>query len=216
MSNISTHHRFQDLTGQSYGQLTVKSFAGFLGKMKRPHWHCLCTCGKESIVASGNLKKSVGCRYCCRRLRPDYHGKRNTREWSAWNSMIRRCTNPTNKVYEYYGARGITVCERWLSSFPCFLEDMGPCPSGLTLDRIDCDGNYEPGNCRWATRQTQSRNRRTSHMITHNGLTMCLSEWSQRTGLSHTTILSRLRRGWSVAEALDTPLGVRTRYRQPS
>jgi hypothetical protein len=116
-----------------------------------------------------------------------------------------RCYNPKDINYLRYGGRGITVCDRWRDSFTNFLADMGECPKRLTLDRIDNDGNYEAGNCRWATPKQQQRNKRYNLVLTHNGRTQCLKAWAEETGLNYNTLHGRLRNGWSVSEALTTP-----------
>ncbi len=118
--------------------------------------------------------------------------------------MRQRCNNPNDHKYRNYGARGITVCDRW-SKFEKFLEDMGEKPLGLTLDRIDNNGNYEPSNCRWATLTEQARNKRNNVMLTHEGQTYCLAEWAERTGLTYRTICSRHYSGWDIHKILTTP-----------
>lgn len=114
--------------------------------------------------------------------------------------MLSRCIyNPRPD----YGLRGITVCERW-RKFETFLADMGECPDGLSIERIDNDGHYEPGNCRWATRQEQLDNRRNSHFLTHDGRTMTVGAWAREKGFRSAMLLKRLARGWSVEETLNT------------
>lgn len=121
---------------------------------------------------------------------------------TLWKSMIQRCHNPRNPSYHRYGGRGILVCDRWRQSFAAFVADVGPRPAGATLDRIDNDRGYEPGNVRWATRREQSANRFDSISLTHAGETLNLAEWSRRTRIDHGTIYARIRNGWSVARAL--------------
>lgn len=121
--------------------------------------------------------------------------------------MIARCNDTESSLYTNYGGRGIAVCDRWRDSFENFLADMGQRPSrDLSIDRINNDGNYEPGNCRWATRTQQSRNQRSNRHITVGDRTMLLVEWSEATGLSMPTIAGRLKRGWSPQRAISTPV----------
>lgn len=130
------------------------------------------------------------------------HGMCGTRVYHIWENMKSRCLNPKDSRYGDYGGRGITVCERWLV-FENFLADMGEPRAGLQLDREDNNGNYEPGNCRWATRSEQQNNRRTNHVITLKNCTQTLTEWCRELGLEFNTVSTRLRRGWSVERALE-------------
>lgn len=161
-----------DLTGQKFNRLQVIKFS-HTGSAKNAHWRCVCDCGKTTTVNSNKLRRgqtrSCGC------LRRESvaenlggkvtHGMHKSPEYYAWGGMIQRCTNPKAKYYNDYGGRGIDVCERW-RKFENFFADVGfrPAP-GLTLDRIENNKNYEPGNVRWATRSTQQRNRRKTQAI---------------------------------------------------
>lgn len=118
--------------------------------------------------------------------------------------MLARCRTPSHHAFRNYGARGIAVCERW-SRFENFITDMGACPAGLTLERIDNDRGYEPENCKWATRAEQHRNTRRTQKLTFNGVTLCKQDWCKRTGLDWATLNGRLRRGWTIERALTTP-----------
>jgi hypothetical protein len=120
--------------------------------------------------------------------------------------MKARCFYRNTPQYSDYGGRGITVCERWAESFDHFYADMGPCPEGFSIDRVNTDGNYEPENCRWATRSEQQRNRRANRYLTANGCTLLLTDWSNATGIKVQTILGRLHHGWSEERALTTPV----------
>jgi hypothetical protein len=166
-----------DLTGQRFGRLLVVE----RGENRGRHvmWRCQCACATERIVRAGHLRSGAtqGCGCLSRSAEHRAQaaalatkhghavGKRSPEYWS-WTCMIRRCTNPNTDSFKYYGMRGIRVCERWRygedgkSGFECFLEDMGLRPRGHTLDRIEVNANYDPGNCRWATAKTQARNRR--------------------------------------------------------
>jgi hypothetical protein len=118
--------------------------------------------------------------------------------------MRKRCTNPKSKSFQDYGARGITVCERW-SDYSNFLDDMGERPPYMTIERKDNDKGYSPDNCIWATRAVQNRNKRNSHFITHEGKTQTLLEWSREVGIHHVTILRRISKGMTPSEALTIP-----------
>lgn len=133
-----------------------------------------------------------------------YHGRYRTPTWYSWNSMFVRCYNPEAKGYENYGGRGICVCERW-SQFLLFVEDMGERPFGTSLDRVNNELGYSKGNCRWSTRKQQSNNRRDNTVLDHNGLSLTISGWCEKTGLSRDALQGRLRKGWPVGMALDTP-----------
>jgi hypothetical protein len=128
-------------------------------------------------------------------------------EYKAWGHIIQRCENPKTKKFHNHGGRGIKVCERWRNSFVDFLADMGKRPSAKhSIDRIDNDGNYEPGNCRWATNLEQSRNRRTNRLITVDGETMCSVDAARKYGLKRQTLEKRLDLGWSHEDAAKTPV----------
>lgn len=122
--------------------------------------------------------------------------------------MIQRCTNPKNHKWHRYGARGIKVCDRWLS-YESFLEDMSPRPRGMTLDRRENDGNYEPDNCRWATPLQQANNRSVNVMVDIDGESMTMSVACRRFGIKRETVADRIRRGWEPRAAIVTPLNQR-------
>ena len=130
---------------------------------------------------------------------PSNGARRHPREYTCWRNMRNRCCNPRSKDYRNYGARGI--CVEW-NSFAEFLADLGPCPPGLTLDRLDNDGNYSAANCRWATKREQDNNRRTNVRLTHCGTTKTITQWARDCGISPEIISQRLKSGRSVREAL--------------
>lgn len=134
------------------------------------------------------------------------HGMTGSPEFSSWRSMIKRCTNESHDSYQRYGGRGIVVCDRWLESFACFYADMGPRPSiRHSIEREDSNGNYEPGNCRWATPTEQCRNRCNNRLVELNGKIMTVTEAADLVGICRNTIYSRLYHGWSIEKAISKP-----------
>lgn len=133
------------------------------------------------------------------------HGLGASAEHTVWGNIIQRCLNPNNPNYKYYGARGITVCERW-RSFKNFYADMGRRPSSKhSIERKDNNGNYAPENCYWATRLEQARNFSRNRLLTIDGQTLCLSAWVERSGLPYDTVRGRLRLGWPPEKIISTP-----------
>jgi hypothetical protein len=157
---------FNDLSGVTFGFLQVIAYSH--RKTRTAMWRCVCSCGSEKIVARDKLVRGLTVSCGCKRYRTQHpaatHGKKWTPEHRAWLGAKGRCFNPKNPRYVYYGERGITMCQEWKDNFMAFYAHIGPKPHPkLTLDRIDVDGNYEPGNVRWATWKTQRNNRRDSY-----------------------------------------------------
>lgn len=144
-----------------------------------------------------------------------HRGQKRTSEHYAWAGMIARCYTVSNPKYKDYGARGITVCERWrgVNGLVNFLADMGNKPTPKhTIDRIEVNGNYEPSNCRWATQKVQQRNRRDNHILEYKGESKCMAEWAEHLDISQDIIESRINRyKWPVEKALTTPIRVNSR-----
>lgn len=200
-----------NIAGQRFGRLVVLGREG-RDKRNQATWRCQCDCGGTLIantraLRSGNTR-SCGCLHKeITRARLLTHGEGRTwaitPEYRSWRSMITRCYNSNLPSYKNYGARGISVCGRWRNSYEAFLQDMGRRPTlKHTLDRIDNDGNYEPSNCRWATRTGQVRNRRDTRRVVVNGISLSLAQACEERGLPYDTVHDRLERGWSVERAL--------------
>lgn len=205
--------------GDKFSKLTVVSFVGF-NKHKQKMWDCECECGNHKIATTsalnGGFVKSCGCMWeenkkAISTRVVTKHGMVDTQEYHAWNGMRQRCNNKNSPKYKNYGARGIKVCDRWLHSFENFYADMGKCPDGFSLDRIDVNGDYTPENCRWADDVTQCNNRQFNFKVTFNGITETLRYWSEKTGINKSALYLRIhRRGWDVEKALTTPLRKQT------
>ena len=196
-----------DITGQKFGLWLAVQRAP---DTRRPAWLCRCDCGTERIVQSGNLRsgRSTGCGCMVpARSRATHrtHGYSSTRTYKIWCNMKARCMNPRTTHFAHYGGRGIAVCDRWLYDYPAFLSDMGECPPGYTIERNDNDGNYEPGNCRWATQAEQTLNQRRSRYVEWRGERLSVKGWALRLDITETALKSRLSR-WPIDRAMIHPV----------
>lgn len=198
-SNPNTPKYPRMKAGERHGRLTAIQFLR-ISRSRSRVWLWLCDCGNEVEILAGSVRKghtkSCGClRREVSSTKGKTHGKKWTPEYAIWNMMIQRCTNPNVKGFRHYGGRGIEVCERWLS-FANFYDDMGQRPPKMTIDRIDNDGNYEPGNCRWATRAEQARNMRRNINVTYQGQKMCLMDAAGLANVDARLAFARHKRGW--------------------
>lgn len=202
---------FIDLTNQKFSRLTVLDRANTDGR--RTKWTCRCDCGNTKKVDAAHLRnghtRSCG---CLQKDHPNHFihgdgakGARRGKEYRVWSHMCGRCLNPTDHAYKNYGGRGITVCDEWRSSYPAFLADMGRCPPGKTLGRINNDLGYSKSNCRWEDWIQQQRNRRGNRIITIGNRTEVLAKWVEMSGLPYSTVQGRLHLGWSYERAFWTP-----------
>lgn len=204
----------QDLTGKRFGRLLVLDQSDFHTKPSGQQvtmWECRCDCGNAKLASGCSLLdgkvKSCGCfRIEFSAAKQRTHGMSKTRVYAIWAGIIDRCENPNAPIWGHYGGRGITVCERWRESFENFLADMGPRPSPKhSIERQNNDGNYEPGNCIWATKTIQMRNTRTNVFIECQGQRRCASEWAEIVGMKSATLLYRISQGWSPETAIFRP-----------
>ena len=188
----------------SYGALTlVRAFTRRVKMSGR--WTAIaafqCACGTTLTLAATTKLRDCGCGVYTAPPR-EMHGGSRMALYSLWRSMLARCDDPTR-----YGAKGVTVCDRWRESFGAFLEDVGPRPfDGASLDRLDNAKGYEPGNVRWATPTEQNRNKTNNRIVEAFGESRCLAEWSERFGVKASTIRKRLDElGWAAESAVSTP-----------
>lgn len=193
-----------ELAGRRFGMLVAIRRCG-----KDLHgawlWECRCDCGSSVQVRGATLTagRTSACASCAVSKANTTHGMSRTPLYYRWRAMLQRCNNPKHESYSDYGGRGIRVCERW-HQFENFRDDMAASfQEHLEIDRRDNDGHYCPENCRWATPAQQRRNQRTNHRLTFRGETLPVVDWATRTGLKPNTIITRIRRGWSVERALS-------------
>ena len=202
----------KNLIGQRFSRLTVTERLPN-DKHGSSMWLCLCDCGNSVAVRGGDLRnghtRSCGCLLKqVTSARSITHGQSKTPLYRIWNSMRQRCENKNDAAYQNYGARGVTVCDEWMHSFQSFSDwaFQHGYVDGLTIDRKDNNGGYCPENCQWVTMKTQQNNKRNNHVLTFNGKTMTVAEWSDFLNVRPSAIYSRLYSGWSVERALSTPV----------
>lgn len=192
-----------NLIGNKYGFLLVVSSAGSrrVGKQTHAWWLARCDCGVELEVRASRLKEGStrSCGHLSRTGGKVKHGMSRSKVYRVWQQIHQRCSNPNNRSFKNYGARGIKVCERW-HTFDNFYKDMGSPPPKFTLDRVDNSGDYEPDNCEWVTYIDQANNRRTNVSITHKDKTMTLSQWARELNINENTLRTRYRRKIPVNE----------------
>lgn len=207
--------KFVDLKGQKFGRLTVIKKTGT--KNRKAIWKCKCDCGEYREVPTCHLKSghttSCGCYHSeISKLVNTTHGGRKDRLYTIWADMRKRCYSKNEKSYKNYGGRGIIVCNEWLGKdgYKNFREwayesgyDKNSKNKKCTLDRIDVNGNYEPNNCRWADMGVQNRNKRDNVLITYNGVTKVLKDWSKEFGVPVETIRYRLSKGIDIEHLFD-------------
>ena len=208
-------YNFIDLTGERFGRLVVIERAE--NRRGKTRWLCKCDCGKIKVIEGDTLKrgttKSCGCLLSeSTRNRMKKYDRPTHRLCVIICAVISRCYDNNNPAYQYYGGRGIQVCEEWMNNKSAFYEwayengyDENAPTGKCTLDRIDVNGNYEPSNCRFVSMREQTRNTRRNIVLTYNGETKVLEDWAMAAGIHPATLSARLKRGWSVEDAITTP-----------
>jgi len=207
-------NNFIDITGQKFGRLTVVEFVEV--RKNKSYWKCKCDCGKEKITVNNSLKKgntkSCGCisKEKNSNLR---HGMGSTRFYRIHQSIKTRCLNSNTQHYEYYGGRGVKVCDEWLEfkgfqeMYSSYLEHIKiHGEKNTTIERIDVNGNYCKENCRWATMKEQGRNKRSNVYIIYKGELKTKGEWLEKLNLNRSLINKRLQMGWTIEKAFETPI----------
>lgn len=218
MLNIDT------FIGKKYGKLQIVSLDykkqkyakngrkdGFLYYFK-----CLCECGNYTVVNLHDLTshhtQSCGCYQKDQTSKSNKtHGLKNSPVFYIWTSMKQRCLNPNNRAYKNYGGRGITVCDEWKDDFKAFYDwaMANGYKEKLSIDRIDVNGNYEPSNCRWATRRIQSRNTRKNIIVEYKDEKLCLKDLAVKYNIDYKLLHKRFKKGWSIEKALTTPTKIK-------
>ena len=201
--------QFVDRTGITYGRLTVIEKSSERGSSGNVKWFCLCDCGNKCLVSGSSLKsgstKSCGCLFldvaASKGRAKKVHGMTNTKIYSIWSNMRNRCLNPAYKKYHAYGGRGIKISKDW-DSFEVFFKDMGLQPEGMTLDRIDVNGDYCKENCRWATQKEQQNNRRDNVILEYESKKYTMQQLCEHLGKNSDKVQQRLKRGDSLDRAL--------------
>lgn len=211
---MQTHHNTSvlpspdQIAGKKFGHLLILREAARKLRHRRVVYRCDCGIEREVYLVCivQGITKSCGCMRVPNAL-VRITGLPKIPEVGIWRGMIRRCEDPLYKEYGNYGGRGIKVCQRWRHSFSSFYEDIGQRPDPkYTIDRVNNDGDYEPGNVRWATQKQQQTNKRTNHLIAYRGETLPVSVWAERCRISTEAVISRLKHGWPVKEALEKPI----------
>ena len=196
--------KFIDLAGMKFNRWTVIEKVG--KEAQGIVWMCRCDCGTEKTVSGGNLRsglsKSCGCWNLEQVRSAKKHGMSKSPEFKVWKLMRNRCNNTDSPDYPRWGGRGIRVCPRWDASFSDFYADMGPRPDGTSIERMDNNGNYDPGNCKWATDEEQAHNKRNNRVLVGMGKTQLLCDWAKETGISASLLHYHLKQGKTMDEII--------------
>lgn len=202
-----------DISGQRFGRLTVSEMTDQRRKSS-VMWRCLCDCGNIVIAASGDLRtghtRSCGClKLEILKARVTKHGASGTRLYMIWQEMIARCHRQENVSFKFYGARGISVCDEWKTSFEAFAADMGDRPLGCSLERKNNNLNYNKENCKWATHTDQMNNRRGNIIISFDGQEMTMAQFARFIGFPYAKVRSAIKRGVTSIKGYEIKAGKR-------
>lgn len=197
---------FVDISGEVFGRLTAHRVVR-RNKHNQLIWSCTCECGNETEALGFLLRRgetqSCGCLKRETIAKVNYrHGRTRTKIYAIWHSMMQRCYDNNSHAYQRYGGRGIEVCDKW-KSFDGFYADMGEKPDGMSLERINNDGNYSPDNVVWASDKAQANNRRSNVVLEYQGRKQTMQQWADESGVKIGTIWARLHRGWTVERAIS-------------
>jgi hypothetical protein len=214
---LDSRPQIKDLTEMRFGKLIART--AFRGRRGCIWWNCDCDCG-NTRKSSGTMLREDRCTHCgCEKSKNiskinRTHGLSKFPEFHSWWQMINRCENKNNLHYNRYGGRGIKVCDRWkgVNGLANFIIDMGARPPGHTIERIDNNGDYEPGNCRWATMREQSRNRSSNHIITIGTESKPVVDWCAQYTIAVGTFNARVKNGMDPLQALTKPIRKYRRY----
>lgn len=217
--------RLVDRTGYRYGKLLVLEKGPSRKGRANAYWWCLCDCGNKVLVCGGNLQSgnttSCGCyqKECAREAQRSVflkHDLSRSRLYGIMHGMKTRCYNTNDPGYIKYGGRGIYICDEWREDFMAFYNwaQQNGYKKELSLDRIDNDGPYSPDNCRWATPKEQQNNTRCNKLVTFNGITMNVTQWSEKLNMDPEVLRQRIKRGWTYEEITTTPVGTRRASRK--
>lgn len=212
MASVKSQRTYNDITGLRIGNLVAESVSHSTGNGVA--WNWMCDCGEIRIGTKNQVSATqhCGCRETANRIAgATTHGQHKSRAYTIWVNMRRRCNDPKATAYNRYGGRGIRVCERWATSFDAFLADMGHPPDTMTLDRIDNNGDYEPGNCRWATRETQSSNQSNNVIVVVGGERLTQHAACIKFGLAGSSVRLAKSRGMSAQQAIEYVLNIKAK-----
>lgn len=205
----------KDYSGSKFGKLTAISLVERDAAWNNHMWLFSCECGQQKVAGIKQVKsgktRSCGCALrdaLVERNRTHGLSAVHPREYRIWKGMRDRCRRASNKSFKNYGGRGIDLCPEW-EDFAIFMRDMGPCPDGSSIDRIDVNGDYCASNCEWQNDKGQANNRRTSHLISHLGETKTLQQWCEQFGIDQSKVRYRIKQGWPLERVFSKEDGRR-------